>query len=149
MMTSGLVGLIFVRADETSVVLAGTNSGGITVKPRAWARATAAVVEVFENPSSAEMNAMVVGFGVTSSLIASTMLVAYRVAGDSTANVRLYPLVKMASSAPELSTMTCLFRSTMAAAALVAPEPYGPRMSLRPWSLNWSISCPATSDFDV
>ena len=77
------------------------------------------------------------------------MLVAYSVAGDSTANVRLYPLAKMASSAPELSTMTCLFFSTTAAAAEVAPDPYGPRMSLRPLSLNWSMSWAGTSDFDV
>ena len=64
------------------------------------------------------------------------MLAAYEVAGESTANVCRYPLVKMASSAPELSAITCLLRSTTAAAAAVVADPYGPRISLTPLSLN-------------
>ena len=41
-------------------------------------------------------------------------------------------------SAPLLSTITWLFRSTTGATAVVPAEPYGLRISLSPWSLNWS-----------
>jgi hypothetical protein len=45
-------------------------------------------------------------------------------------------LSKIVSSAPALSTMTCPLRSTTAAAASVDDDPYGPRISLTPSSLN-------------
>src|SRR5256714_9495616 len=95
------------------------------------------------------MNAIVFGLGCAMSEIACTMLAAYAVAGDRTANVRWYPLVKMVSSAPELSAITCLLRSITAAAAPVVADPYGPRISFTPPSLNWSTSCPAVSGFEV
>ena len=41
-------------------------------------------------------------------------------------------------SAPLASTMTWPLRSTTGASAVVAADPYGLRISLRPWSLNWS-----------
>ena len=70
-------------------------------------------------------------------------------AGDRTANERWYPLAKILSSAPALSTITCLLRSITAAAASVGPEPYGPRISFTPPSLYWSTNCAERSCFEV
>src|SRR5437762_2579919 len=55
----------------------------------------------------------------------------------------------MVSSAPDESAITCLLRSITGAAAPVVPDPYGPRISLTPLSLNWSTICAAVSFFDV
>jgi len=45
--------------------------------------------------------------------------------------------------------MTWPLRSMTAAAASVVAEPYGPRISLTPLSLNWSTSWAAVSGFEV
>src|SRR5262249_8399667 len=148
-MTCGFLPLILVSADDTSDVPLGTYSSPTTWKPRLCALATPALVTVLEKPSSADTNATVAGFGLARSAIASSMTLAYCLAGDRTAKVRLYPFWKILSSAPALSAMTWPLRSMTAAAASVVAEPYGPRISLTPLSLNWSTSCAAVSGFDV
>jgi len=66
--------LIFVSAAETSVVPLGTYSVASTWKPSSLALSVPPCVAVLENPSSAEMNASVFGFGFARSDRACTML---------------------------------------------------------------------------
>ena len=101
-----------------------------------------------EKPSSAEMMATRFGLSWPSSTAACTMAPRYRLAGESTANVRRYPLAKILSSAPAPSTITWPFRSTTAAAASVEAEPYGPSRSLIPELFICSTSREATSGVD-
>jgi len=71
--TSGFSDLILVREEETSDVPLGKSSVATTLNPRRFASAEPASATVLENPSSAERNATVLGFGLASSAIAWIM----------------------------------------------------------------------------
>jgi len=88
-MTSGLSGLIFVRADETFVVCSATYSVLSSFMPCFSTSAAPPFAAVFEKPSSAEMIATVFGTGFAPAAIALTIVARYDVAGESTANVVL------------------------------------------------------------